>query len=265
MATQRHELVFSMSDTSHSRLQALLERCGHSNLNLLLARGLALVEYVLDQTDAGRSVGSVGADGDEFLPLNEREELVNPPKGSRTTTSTAGAGSEGLPARAQVTSINPKLMPRPRVPVAAAAPVESEPRARRLFKHPAFAVNDAAGPVRSLAFHKERCDALGFKQPIEFNGHALPGELCLSHLDELQVVMDTESMATHFQLCQATDVLSFYGYFPNSGWHRMSAETREWLPDAPVSAGEVSLFAMDMAAFYLRRQRDRAEQHLLQA
>lgn len=268
MTSHRHEIVFSMSPTSHSRVQALLERCGHGNLNLLLARGLALVEFVLDQIDMGRTVGSQAVGGIEFLPLIEREELVNPPKGTRSSAPIAVARSEGLPAQSQVTPINPKLMPRPRVPVPTAAPVETEPRARRLFKHAAYAVNDDTGPVRSLAFHKERSEAMGLEPPIEYNGHALPGELRVNHLDELQRVMDAESMATHFLLCPATDVLAFYGYFPESGWHRMSAETREWLLDAPVNAGEVSLFPMDLSAFYLRRLRDRSdkpEPHRLQA
>lgn len=263
-ALQRHEIVFSMTPDSMGRVQALLKRCGHQNMNLLLARGLALVEFVLDQIDMGRAVGSVIMGEPEFLPLRERPELLTPVKsrpGAVTQASSQPATAPGEP----VSTINPKLVPRPRVPVAE-VPEERLPRARRLFKHAAFAVNDDAGPVRSLAFHQERCDSLGLEPPISFNGNALPGELRLHHLDQLQSVMDAESMATHFLLCPATDDLAFYGFFPHSGWHRLNVETHAWALDSTVQSGEVSVFPMDIAAFYLRRYGDKLpDRQLLEA
>lgn len=263
MANQTHEVVFSMSTESHDRVLALLARCGHSKLNLLLARGLALVEYVLDQGVLGRSVGSVSATGNKFVPLCERPELSTPPNGSRGASESPCERS--VDAGACVSPINPKLMPRPRVPVETVV-VECEPRARRLFRHAAFAVNDDAGPVRSLAYHRERSETMETEPPIDFNGHALPGGLCLSHLEALRRVMDSESMATHFQLCPASDLLLFYGFFPNNGWFRLNCETREWVPDGAVRTGEVSVFPMDTAEFYLRRLRDKSQEpHLLQA
>lgn len=252
-ALQRHEIVFTMNQASMGRVQALLKRCGHESLNLLLARGLALVEFVLDQADLGRAVGSVIIGEAEFMPLRERPELLAPMK---SPVSAVGAGEQASSAPGRpVDAPNPKLMPRPRVSPAA-VPEERLPRARRLFKHAAFAVNDEAGPVRSLAFHQERCDSMGLEAPISFNGHALPGELRLHHLDELQRWMDEEAMATHFLLCPATDDLSFYGYFPATGWHRLNTESRAWALDAAVQAGELSLYPVDLAAFYLRRHGD---------
>ncbi|MFJ3487088.1 hypothetical protein ACIPL1_27270 [Pseudomonas sp. NPDC090202] len=260
MTSQAHEIVFSVNPDSFSRVQALLKRCGHQKLNLLLARGLALVEYVLDEQAKGRSVGSVSASGNRFVPLCERAELLG--TGSAPVATNAPSGSA---AGGHLASISPNLMPRHRVRVSK-VPEAREPRARRLWGHAAFAVNDEAGPVRSLAFHCERNETLGLEQPIEFNGHALPGELHMSHLPELRKVMDAVSMATHFLLCPATDTLSFYGYFPKTGWFRMSRETEEWIPDEAVNAGEVSLFPMDVAELYLRRLRDRPEEPaLLQA
>ncbi|HAL2109911.1 TPA: hypothetical protein H5X26_004990 [Escherichia coli] len=263
-ALQRHEIVFSMAHDSMSRVQELLKRCGHGNLNLLLARGLALVEFVLDQAELGRVVGSVILGEEEFLPLRERPELLKPMRAGKPPAEPEDNVAQSMP-EAAVATINPKLMPRAKVPVED-FPEAPLPRARRLFKHAAFAVNDDAGPVRSLAFHQERCDSMGIEPPLSYNGHALPGELRLHHLDDLQRVMDTESMATHFYLCPATDDLSFYGYFPNTGWHRMNPETGEWAPESIVQAGELSLFPMDLAALYLRRHgHDLPERQLLEA
>jgi hypothetical protein len=260
-ALQRQEIVFSMAPESMERVQGLLKRCGHQNLNLLLARGLAMVEFVMDQIDMGRAVGSVILGEDGFLPLRERPELLG--KVNRAPLAVAGDQAQGG-SGAQVDAINPKLIPRPKIPVEAATE-DHRPRARRLFKHAAFAVNDDAGPVRSLAFHQERCDSMGLEPPISVNGHALPGELRPYHLDDIQRLMDEESMATHFLLCPATDELAFFGYFPNSGWHRLNLDTRQWALDATVQAGELSLFPMEMAAFYLRRQVDQPPEQLMEA
>jgi len=263
-AQQRQEIVFSMAPESMVRVQGLLKRCGHQNLNLLLARGLALVEFVLDQIDMGREVGSVILGEEGFWPLRERPELLKP---SRPRPAAAPSSDE-QPQEAPVAAVggfHPKLVARPRVPVET-VPEERQPRARRLFKHAAFAVNDEAGPVRSLAFHLERSESMGLDRPIAYNGHALPGGLRPFHLDEIQRMMDEESMATHFLLCEATEELSYFGYFPNTGWHRLNADTRQWTLDTAILAGERSLFPMDLAAFYLRRQADsQPETQLLEA
>ncbi|NWA11980.1 hypothetical protein [Pseudomonas gingeri] len=247
-AVQRQEITFSMSPDGMARTQQLLSRCGHSNLNLLLARGLALVEFVLDQQELGRAVGSVILGEDEFLPLREREELVTPGKARPKPTAVPCAA----PSASAEAPINPKLVPRARVPVES-PPLTNEPRARRLFKHAAFAVNDDAGPVRSLAYHQERSDSMGIDAPISANGHALPGGLAVHHLAELQAAMDEHAMATHFLLCPATDEISYYGFFPNSGWHRLSGQTKTWALDPAAQRGELSVFPLDIAAFYLRR------------
>lgn len=261
---QRHEIVFSMANDSMARVQELLKRCGHSNLNLLLARGLALVEFVMDQAELGRAVGSVILGEEEFLPLRERPELLKPMRAGRAPAPHEDNAPQSAP-EAAVATLNPKLMPRPKVLVED-FPETPLPRARRLFKHAAFAVNDDAGPVRSLAFHQERCDSMGLEPPLSYNGHALPGELRLNHLEEFQRVMDAESMATHFYLCPCTDDLAFYGYFPNTGWHRMNSETHEWAPESVVQAGELSVFPIDLAALYLRRHgQNLPERQLLEA
>lgn len=254
-ALQRHEIMFSMAPSSAARVESLLKRCGHKNLNLLLARGLALVEFVLDQADLGRVVGSVIVGEDEFLPLRERAELLKPSRQRPTPAPSAEEPSQSSPDAA-AGAIHPKLVARPRVPVE--EPTEERlPRARRLFKHAAFAVNDDAGPVRSLAFHLERSDSMGLEQPISYNGHALPGELRPHHLDEIQKMMDAESIATHFLMCEATEELSYFGYFPNTGWHRLNAVSNQWTLDTAILAGERSLYPMDLAALYLRRQVDK--------
>lgn len=76
----RHEIVFSMSEASMAKTQALMEKCGHTNLNLLLARGLALAEWVQDQMARGRMVGSLDDNGEGFWELHERPELLAPSK-----------------------------------------------------------------------------------------------------------------------------------------------------------------------------------------
>lgn len=259
-APQRHEIVFTMASDSMERVEGLLKRCGHKNLNLLLARGLALVEFVLDQAELGREVGSVILGEDGFLPLRERPELVKPSRPRVVAATDAGEPPLEAPAAA-LGVVHPKLIARPRVPIE--APVEEGlPRARRLFKHAAYAVNDDAGPVRSLAFHLERSESMGLEAPIAYNGHALPGGLRPYHLDEIQRMMGEEAMATHFLLCEATEELSYFGYFPNTGWHRLSSDTRQWTFDTAIEAGERSLFPMDLAAFYLRHQADRQPEQL---
>lgn len=251
MASQRKEIMFSMSEQSYERVQLLLMRCGHENLNLLLARGLALVEYVEDEKAQGRAVGSTDARGEGFVRLSERAELLNPVKPQRPHSESGEEGAGTVSGAPMTQTDNPKLLARPRV---APTPIEEarEPRARRLFRHAAFAVNDDAGPVRSLAFHEERCAALGINPPIAYNGHALPGELEPHHLPTLQQVMADESMATHFMLCPATDELTFYGFYPRTGWHRLNLTTGVWAPDESVQTGAVSIFQLDMAANYLR-------------
>ncbi|WP_103306006.1 hypothetical protein [Pseudomonas sp. MPR-ANC1] len=262
-ALQRHEIVFSMTSNSLARVESLLKRCGHQNMNLLLARGLELVEFVLDQVDLGRVVGSVIVGESEFMPLRERPELLKPSRARQAPASTVGEPAQSS-TDAVAGAFHPKLVARPRVPVE--EPTEERlPRARRLFKHAAFAVNDDAGPVRSLAFHLERSESMGLERPIDYNGHALPGELRPHHLDEIQQMMDAESMATHFLLCEATEELSYFGYFPNTGWHRLNADTRHWTLDTAIQAGERSLYPMDLAAFYLRRQADKQPEQQLQA
>lgn len=262
-ALQRHDIMFSMTQSSLARVESLLKRCGHQNLNLLLARGLALVEFVLDQADLGRVVGSVIVGEEEFLPLRERAELLKPSKPRPASAPTAEEPAQSSPDAA-AGAFHPKLVARPRVPVEEHTE-ERLPRARRLFKHAAFAVNDDAGPVRSLAFHLERNETMGLEPPIDYNGHALPGALRAHHLDEIQRMMDAESIATHFLLCEATEELSYFGYFPNTGWQRLSAESRQWTLDTAILAGERSLFPMDLAALYLRRQVDKQPEQPLQA
>ncbi|WP_439254466.1 hypothetical protein [Pseudomonas monteilii] len=246
-AQERHEVLFTMSAQSMQRTTALLKRCGHQNLNLLLARGLALVEFVLDQLEQGRSVGSVILGEDGFLPLRERPELVTPREGARPKAVPA-------PTRGGTTHTdNPKLMPRAKVPVEATVQ-EQAPRVRKLFRHAAFNVNDLTGPVRSVEFHTKRCASEGLEAPIDYTGQALPGELGPHHLEELERVMGEESMATHFQLCPSTYALTFFAFFPKGGWHRMQSASREWLHDLAVDTGEVSVFSVDLAAAYLRWQ-----------
>lgn len=262
-ALQRHEILFTMTPSSFERVETLLKRCGHQNLNLLLARGLALVEFVLDQVDLGRMVGSVNDGEAEFVPLSERPELLTP-SGPRQAPVPVIAQPVQSSPDAAAGALHPKLVARPRVPVEEPSE-ERLPRARRLFKHAAFAVNDDAGPVRSLAFHLERSESMGLERPIDYNGHALPGALRAHHLDEIQQMMDAESMATHFLLCEATEELSYFGFFPNTGWHRLSAESGQWVLDTAILAGERSLYPMDLAAFYLRRQIDKPQPDQLQA
>lgn len=265
MESQRKEIVFSMSHASYERVEQLLGRCGHTNLNLLLARGLALVEFVEDEKAQGRPVGSTDARGEGFVRLSERAELLKPGNPQRLHPARAEDPAQDVSAAGAVDTTNPKLIARPRT--APPIPIEQgrEPRARRQFRRPEFAVNDDAGPVRSLAFHEERCAALGINPPIAYNGHALPGELDTHHLATLEEVMAQESMATHFQLCPATDELVFFGFFPRSGWHRLNQATDVWAPNDSVQTGGVSVFPLDMAANYLRRQRPAEPDQRLEA
>jgi hypothetical protein len=115
-----------MGDASMARAQDLLRQCHHNNLPLLMARGLALVEWVEEQAAQGRTIASVkyAEEGEEpvIYELQERPELLRPqPKPVLTVAPAPAATPVAAPQPAPEPEPQPALEPEPE-PVVAQTP-----------------------------------------------------------------------------------------------------------------------------------------------
>lgn len=125
----RHEVGFSFSDASKARADDLLRKCGHNDLRLLMARGLALVEWVEQQHEEGRVVAGVLYAKDEesemvVVELEERPDLLRPKVHPRPVLVPA---SPAPVAKAAPVSVAPPVTAQVVVPVPAPVAVEPEP------------------------------------------------------------------------------------------------------------------------------------------
>lgn len=272
----KHEVVFTLSEQGKARAAALLARCGHNNMPLLIARGLALVEWVEDQADLGRSVAGVmygeGEDGEPLIAeLQERPELLKPHprqqsvsvKESEPVTPTSAPAGQVEPAPAAVvvapapvSTVSPelaaKLVPRPKTPQApASAPRRrgSNRRAAQLNAH----LPDDTGPVKTFTWVRWKCGQEKRSPPILIgDDRALPGELRLEHLAELDRMSVDARHATHF-LVTKDGFLFFYGFVPGKGWHYLEDGSMQLRYDDQCNGGLFAIFPVVMAVEYLRR------------
>lgn len=257
----RYDVMFSMSEASHARVNHLLRQCGHNNLNLLLARGLALAQWVEDQQALGRTIGAVlyGEEGADVSELEERSELLMPqPRPQPITAKPVEVPTEPAPAVAPEPAVNPKLVARPKSTPTKPA---SQPRHRapsgREQQLRAHIPNDN-GPVKSFAWVRWKCDQEKRKPPILIgDDRALPGELAMEHLAELERMQVDARHATHF-LITVDGFLSFYGYQPGNGtrggWCYVEEGSMQLRKDEHCTAGLFAIFPVVMAVEYLRRQ-----------
>lgn len=278
----RHEVGFSFTDASKARADQLLDKCGHNDLRLLMARGLALVEWVEDQLAQGRIVASVrqvsGEEGGSAtVKLVERPELLAPKSRALHVVSNSPAAPIPLPADepepvdtlhdsapveldleakrkalAAVIAENPKLKARPKV---AAKPEESRRNRstvnRRAELALAHKVNDVSGPIKSFVWVRAHCEVRGKKAPIMYRDKALPGTLANAHMEHLEAAINVDSRVSHFQINDYGD-LSFYGYISGRGWCSLEIGTLAYYPDPNLAAGIGFVFPVALALDYLR-------------
>lgn len=270
----RHDFNFSMGAESKRKLDDLMSRCGHTQLNLTVARALALLAWVEDQSDLGRVVGSIRY-GDEldFVELEERAELLRPRPRPHLVPAAAPIAEvvapiepapapeptpqpEPAPEPAPVepapltATTNPKLMARPRVAPAPSAPLRE--RSRRLMKHLAYEQDDN-GPIKTLKYLQANCKARGLPQPVAYGVHCMPGNLYKHHEQRLIEIMDNHPTATHFRVAALTEDLSFCSYSPEKGWCEYDESSGRWIKDMNLYHGASWIYPVIHAVEYLRR------------
>lgn len=278
--TQRRELVFTASPASWERIDQVMALQGHDKYNLTVARGFALVQWVLEQQAAGRTIGAMAAAGD-FLPLEERPELLAPRPRMQVVQEQPPA------APASVVEPGPGLAPTeavaepaPGTPLAALKKLETSaarkdqgqaggdapvgPTNAPLTKAKKFIVptrrekadNRPSGagksPIRTLEAEKAECLARGEKFPIDHGGKPLPADLdhsCLQYLMDGVKVPE----ATHFRIMGPSHV-GIYAHLPKKDWCVYDPINRKWRPDVQAREGFVKLYSIELAIDYLQRQ-----------
>jgi hypothetical protein len=270
----RHDFNFSMGDESKRKLDDLMARCGHTQLNLTVARALALLAWVEDQSDLGRVVGSIRY-GDEldFAELEERTELLRPrPRPQLVTTlppvpkpapiitpapapepvtTQASVVPAAIPADPEPAPVNPKLVARPKVaPAPKAAPARA--RSHRVV-NPSAMKPDDNGPIKTHAFLVSMSKVRNLLPPIEYCGHSVPGNLYVDQLQRLIEVRDRLPTATHFRINTLDHKVFFCGYTPGKGWCALSDATDQWERDPQLTAGVTWIYPVGPAIEYLKR------------
>jgi len=270
----RHDFNFSMGEESKRKLDALMARCGQDNLNLMVARGLALVAWVEDQSDLGRVVASIrhGEDEPDFRPLEERPELIRPRQRPQLVTVAPPAVQpaaepvlEAVPEPEPVTE--PVADPAPKLastPSAAPAPKAAERTPNEfngpLTKPKAFRMPDrdcksdypagfAKSPVRNLREMQIDAKSRNVAPPIEYQGQPLPVGINQSHAEAL-----VESMrigATHFQLMSDLFLVA-YKYVARKGWCTFEAHRHRWTTDGYINDGLAPIYSLKLAQDYLQ-------------
>jgi len=273
-------IPFSASPASHERIEALAKRCG-TRVNLLIARGLALAEWVEDQIEQGRTVGAVQMGEDGFLPLRERPELLRAAQRPTLVPSVS-------PAKPQAPEPSPEATPVPveRAEVAEPEPSPVEPKSlkalapgidpaklvardrkntplkvltktrppRKNLGLRALRINDMEGPVKSLDFSRRMAESRGAPEPINCNGYPLPATLSARNLPALESARDKMPSATHFNLTTKGDVCLF-GFFPGKGkgWCFYNDVSLHWIKEPHANAGTLQVYSVDMAAEFLHQ------------
>lgn len=272
----RHDIMFSMSDASLDRVTLLLSQCGHNSLNLLLARGLALVQWVEDQQDKGRTIGAVlyGDEGVEVSELEERPELLKPqPRPQSLPTPVKSVAPVQVQESAQVVESTPAPKPEPvatPAPVIDPAKLVARPKKPPLMKQPKYRapsgreqvlrahIPNDNGPVKSYTWVAWKCKMDKRLPPILIGeDRALPGELTLDHLPELERMLVEARHVTHFKLTE--DSYLFYYAFQQGngkrgGWYHVQEGSMQMLKDDHCDSGLFAIFPVVMAVEYLRRQ-----------
>lgn len=275
-APRKHVETFTLSDSGKARADDLLSRCGHNSLQLLIARGLALVEWVVDQQERGRTVAGVvyGTEDTELYvcELHERPELLMPrqrpqalpvPAQEQQAAKVAEpaelpapaaesiqASPEPVASQAVAPTQNPKLMPRAKNPPA------PKPRPTRIDQSKQAAVLAAHRPnddgaVKTYNWVVYECERKKRLPPICHGDKPLQGELSSAHYAELSRV--EKYAATHFRISDYGD-LSFYRFEPKRGWLNVNVLNYQGELDEMVTGGCTSIFPIALALDYLAKK-----------
>ncbi|MDH1403701.1 hypothetical protein [Pseudomonas sp. GD03730] len=268
----RHDFNFTMGEESKRKLDALMARCGQDNLNLLVARGLALVAWVEDQSDSGRQVGSIhyGADEPDFRPLEERPELTRRRPRPQLVTVPASAAQpveapvpEPVPEPAPTSAVNPEPTPKPAR--AAPAPVATTPERTpnefngplakpKPFRVPAKKADKlpegyCGSPVRNLTELQIDARTRNVAAPIEYKGQPLPVGLNQSHAAAL--AENLALGATHFRL-ESDLALFAFKLVARKGWCTFETGRYRWVTDHWVTGGQAAIYSIKLAQDYLQ-------------
>lgn len=278
---KRREMVFVASDESWRRIDSLMEQQGHQVYGLAIARGFALVQWVLEQQAAGRIVGSQETGEEDFAPLIERPDLLAPRQRLQavpvweSASSTPERAPVSLPDPVQAPAVaevvtpapapNPapastlpaelaaKLVPRAKKPQAPKSPPRRREKNRAAEVLRAHLVDDVNGPVKSHTWVRWRCEMDKRVAPILVGAdRALPGELNLEHLPELERMLVEGRHATHFRITD-DGLVTFYGFQPGKGWCYLEDFSMRLMPDSHCDGGLFAVFPVVMAVEYLRR------------
>lgn len=275
---KRREMVFAPAAESWERIDSLMEQQGHQVYGLTIARGFALVQWVLEQQAAGRIVGSLETGEEDFEPLVERPDLLAPrprlqsvpvPESAPSmperapvapsepvqvaTTAVVATPTQAAPASTLPAELSAKLVARPRTPPAArpAPKRRGQNRAAEVLR--AHLVDDVHGPIKSHTWVRWNCNHENRPAPILIgDDRALPGELSLEHLPELDCMLVEGRHATHFKIT-TTGELAYYGFTPGKGWCYLEEGSMRLLPDSFCDGGLFAIFPVVMAVEYLRR------------
>jgi hypothetical protein len=274
-------MVFAPNAEAWERIDRLMEQQGHQVYGLAIARGFALVQWVLEQQAAGRIVGSLETGEEDFEPLVERPDLLAPRQRLQAVPVTEPAPltpvvqPEPVQASAVAEVVTPAPVPAPTAAPATAStlpaelaaklvPREKKPqppkaaprhrgqnRAAEILR--AHLVNDVSGPVKSHTWVRWRCEMDKRAAPILVgDDRALPGELSLEHLPELECMLVEGRHATHFRIT-AQGELSYHAFAPGKGWCYLEEFSMRLLPDSHCDGGLFAVFPVVMAVEYLRR------------
>lgn len=278
----RHDFNFSMGDESKRKLDALMARCGQDNLNLLVARGLALVAWAEDQSDDGRIVGSIfyGADEPDFRPLEERPELVRPrprpqlvPVAVAVVQPVAAPEPEPEPVPDPVPEPEVATAPEPAPELAAEPPAAAalKPAAKAPERTPAefngqlkkpkpfrvperkddksdYPAGYAKSPIRSLSELQLDARQRNLPAPIDYEGQPLPAGLNQSHAATLAENMQLG--ATHFRLMRDLHLVAFK-FVATKGWSTFEAHRYRWVRDGWINDGLDPIYSIKAAQDYL--------------
>lgn len=271
----RHDFNFTMGEESKRKLDALMARCGQDSLNLLVARGLALVAWAEDQSDLGRQVGSIhfGADEPDFRPLEERPELTRRRPRPQLVTVPAPVAQpveapapEPVPEPVPTPAADPEPEPSPvKEQPAKPAPVASMPERTpcefngpltkpQPFRMPAKKTDKlpkgyGGSPVRNLTDLQIDARNRNVAEPIDYQGQPLPVGLNQSHAAAL-----AENMAlgaTHFRLERDLSLFAFR-FLPRKGWCTFETGRCRWVTDHWVTGGQAAIYSIKLAQDYLQ-------------
>lgn len=272
----RRELVFTASQESWERIDQVMALQGHHQYSLTVARGFALVQWVLEQQAAGRVIGAMDSPSADFLPLTERPELLAPrprmqivPDQPTSATEASTQSERTVDAQGEPAAASP-LGALKRLESSAArqdheqctqaakkgsknAPLQKAKKLilpRRKAKVDIRPTCAARSPLRSLEAARAEACANETPYPIEHDGKPLPWNLEHKYMASLLEGKQVPE-ATHFQI-EGPGYVGIYAHRPKKDWCFWDPFSRCWRPDMKAREGMVCLYSIQVAIDYLQ-------------